>query len=273
MRFSDLWPKIQNLSALRDLSPRPGGANALVRVNIERNTDLDVLSGTVRERFRNLRPGERAEILYEISEKTKQVVVDLTNVVPELPPDQQNALFWDDIFINIHSAQTSSDPYTPGGDYVASGFTFGDTFVINDPEPGIMRITIMGDMTNAGRISADVMVTSSREPSPGFTAQGRLREGQIDVVSVKLPSANVAEFRLEWNEHWGKYPTNDLDLWVEDPNGVVERLVGSTLSSPEVIRISNPTPGIWKFYMIGFGIPKGADRWELRVTADGKLVK
>lgn len=248
--------------------PRP---NDRVEDNIEANTNLTVVGGAVRQRFRNLKPGQTGEILYEVTEKTEQVVVDLSNVSASLPAGQQNQLFGDDIFLNIHSAKTSS--HGPFGDYPVFAYTVGGTFVVDDPEPGIMRITLMGDYSNAGTVSADVTVTSTREPVPVITAEGRVSQLELIPIRVRIrPGVQQAEFRLEWNGDWGKYPTNDLDLLIQDPNGVVDGASGATLNDPEAVMVTQPVPGVWTFYVHGFAVPSGTDRYQLRIFLDGQVV-
>jgi hypothetical protein len=53
----------------------------------------------------------------------------------------------------VHTSKTSA---IGEGDYPVFTFTTGGTFVVNDPEPGVMRVTVGGDWINAGTISADV---------------------------------------------------------------------------------------------------------------------
>src|SRR5262249_28438069 len=102
-----------------DQLPTPPNPNQNVPVNIQRNTDLHVDHGTVKESFNKLKPGQRGEILYEVQDHTTQLTVNLSNIKPTLPPSQQNKFFGDDIFLNIHSAKTSA---TRSDDYFTSDF-------------------------------------------------------------------------------------------------------------------------------------------------------
>ena len=105
---------------------------------------------------------------------TRQVIVVLSGVTPALPPAEQNQLFGDDILLTVHSAKTSA---IGEGDYKV--FTFspsGGTFVVDDPEEGIMRVTVNGDWTNAGDIGATVNVYSVTDPVPQLTTAGQDRE-------------------------------------------------------------------------------------------------
>ena len=63
--------------------------------------------------------------------------VTLNNIVPTLPPAQQNQLFGDDLLFAVHSAKTSAQGE---GDYLAFEFVASDqTFVFDRPETGLMQ--------------------------------------------------------------------------------------------------------------------------------------
>jgi subtilisin family serine protease len=241
-----------------------------VKVNVERGTALDVRDGFVAEHAASLLPGQRHDILYRVGPNTRQVVVSLFNVTPALPPAQQNQLFGDDVLLSVHTAKVSS---IGEGDYPVFEFTSGGTFTIDDPEAGVMRITVSGDWTNAGAVSADVSIVSLKEPLPKFTTQGKIEHGDLIAVPVPVPAGIAqAEFRLGWREDWGSYPASDVDLVLVDPNGATNT-DGATLDNPEVVVIKNPAPGTWVALLSGFEIHTRFDRYELRVSLDGNVVK
>ena len=79
--------------------------------------------------------------------------------------------------------------------------------------------------------------------------------------------------RLEWDGHWGMYPTNDLDLILIPPSGPVN-VAGATANSPERAAVANPVPGQWIAVVDGFSIAtKNGDKFSLRVAIDGTVVK
>jgi subtilisin family serine protease len=253
-----------------DTAPSAGNTNSSVQVNIEKNTDLNVRDGFVRQTISGLKPGQRSDILYRVSPNTKQVVVTLSNVTPANPPSGQNQLFGDDILIAIHSAKTSS---IGEGDYKTFSFSSGGTFTVNDPETGIIRVSVNGDWTNAGTISADVAIVSVTDPVPQFTTQGRIGPGQLIAMPLTIPAGVAkADFRLSWREDWGQYPLNDLDLILIAPNGAVN-VDGAGLNSPETASIDHPLAGTWTVLLNGFEINTGDDKYELRIALDGKVVK
>jgi Subtilase family len=244
-------------------------SNPSVKVNVEQGSFLKVRDGFVTDHAANLIPGERYDLVYNVTPNTSQVVVMLTNVTPSLPPAQQNQLFGDDILLAVHSAKTSA---IGEGDYKVFTFTTGGTFVINNPETGLMRITVNGDWTNNGTISADVAVISTKDAVPQFSAQGKIGDQQLLAFPVTVPAGvNQADFRLRWNEDWGTYPTADVDLILLAPNGTVN-LNGATLNNPEEAIVANPMPGTWFAIVAGFEIDTGSDKFELRVALDGKVV-
>ena len=253
-----------------DTSPSPGNPVKSVKANVEKRTDLNVRDGFVSEAVAGLRPGQRHDILYRVSPNTKQVVIALTGVTPALPPAQQNQLFGDDILLAVHSAKTSA---IGEGDYKVFSFTTGGTYLVNDPETGLMRVTVNGDWTNAGTIGATVSIFSVTEPIPQLTAEGKIVAGQTLVFPVNVPSGvSKAEFRAGWREDWGNYPTNDIDLILVTPGGSFN-LAGATLSNPEVAVVTNPAPGQWYALVDGFEVPTGTDKFEFRVSLDGKVVR
>lgn len=254
-----------------DALPDSSKFNMNVKVNVEQHTSLRVRNGSIEESPTNLKPGQRHEIVYNVTPNTKQVVVALTNVTPALPPAEQNQLFGDDILLSIHSAKTSAIGET--GDYPVFEFATGGTFVVSNPETGLMRITISGDSTNAGLISADVAVFSPTEAIPQLSTQGKITDQQQLAFPLAIPNGvSRAEFRLGWREDWGHYPSADLDVILVSPTGDVTS-DGATLNNPEVAAVNDPMPGNWSVLVSGSNIPLATDKFELRVTLDGRVVK
>jgi subtilisin family serine protease len=254
-----------------DALPTPPGFVKSVKVNIENGTSLDVRNGFVVEHVSNLLPGQRAEIPYRVNPNTAAVVVQLFNVTPSLPPADQNVFFGDDILLAVHSAKTSRQP--GDGDYQVLTFTTGGTFPIINPEPGVLRVTLNGDWTNAGTVSADVAILSLAAPVPQITQQGKLADGDFVVIPVAIPAGvSEAQFRLAWREDWGNYPTADLDMFIFDP-GANFVAFGASLDNPEHAAVESPVAGTWFVLLDGFEVPSGTDKFVLRVSADGRVLR
>jgi hypothetical protein len=224
----------------------------------------------VRLKTSDLKPGERFEVLYRVLPNTSRVIVTVSDFDAALPSGQQNPLFGDDVFLRVHSAKTSA---IGDGDYLVTAFTKGSTYEINNPEEGLMRVTLSGTWTNAGAVSGRVSIVSDTNPLPSFTAQGKISQGQTLVFPVNIPAGvGEAEFRLSFHDDWASYPTNDIDMLLVKPDGSLV-LDGATLNAPERVIVNNPAPGTWYVLVDGFAVYGSSERFELRVTLDGQLVK
>jgi subtilisin family serine protease len=235
-----------------------------VRTNVQNNTTLIVRAGVVNDAIRGLKPGQRHDLLYNIPRNTRLVTINVSPIETSLPPEEQNALFGDDINLFIHTAKTSA---FNSGDYAVNTFTAGGSFTVPNPEPGIMRVSLSGDWSNAGTVSTEVTVTSTVEPPPpGITISGSLRASRKVAIPVAIPkSIKTARFQLSWRNDWGHYPTNDMDLILRDPKGN-KITTGSTFNSPEFVQINDPAAGIWFVIIDAFDLPTGIDDFKLRVT-------
>ncbi|MCI0567432.1 MAG: S8 family serine peptidase [Acidobacteria bacterium] len=253
-----------------DALPVPTPPVKSVKNNVESIAGLPVFNGSVQQSVGPLKPGQRGEIIYEVTPNTAQVVVTLSNFSASLPPAQQNALFGDDIFLTIHRAKTSRQPGTTG--YFVRTFTEGGQFVLNNPEFGLIRVTLNGDWTNAGDVSADVSIVAAVDPTPQLTDQGKIHQGDVLTRNVTIPvGASVAEFRALWREGYSHYPSNDVDMVLVDPDGLINT-AGATLSDPERVVLANPKPGVWQVLLFGFEVHSIDDKYELRVSVDGNVI-
>jgi hypothetical protein len=239
-----------------------------------------------------LLPGQVAHFFVHSRKDTDLLRITLDNIVPELPLGQQNVFFKDDILLEVVDAPTSFAVrrlLPPADRFIEAPGPF--TLEVRNPQTGIVRIAVMGASTNAGRISTDLIIEQERNPQGHSTAKGKVSQGEVDVVQVEIaPGTARAVFELSWKEHWGHYPTDDLDLILFDPDGAASFL-GATFSSPERVLLSDPLDGIWTLVVEGFTVHDDADddrekraaqrrqgtrrrpsdaesKWELRVTAD-----
>lgn len=206
----------------------------------------------------DLLPGQVAHFFIQTDADTDVLEIGLSNLVPQLPPSEQNMFFGDDLFVVVQDAVTSTEST------LASGFINADTtLVANSPQAGLVRVAVMGDWTNAGRISADLDIRAIGGTSPKNYAHGRLQEGEDRILTVQVSEdATTATFELRWQQDWGAYPTDDLDLIVIDPQGdpVIEIgpdgpfLPGATLNSPELVVIEDPAAGDYTVLIQGFTV-------------------
>jgi hypothetical protein len=235
--------------------------------------------GRFTTRITNLRPGQVAHFFVPSDALTESLSVQLTNIVPALPPEQQNQLFGDDLLVHIVDAPTSF------AETRAAAFVSADqVFTVDRPQTGLVRVAVMGDWTNAGRISTTLTITRTRKLTLPSTL-GIVRQDDQIPFEFDVPAGTTAlEFKLAWLQNWGRYPTNDIDLLLIDPAGNMN-VDGATIASPEQVTIANPTPGRWTAVVQGFtlhdlrGEPEDEDNnlrfdaFTLRATANGKLLK
>jgi hypothetical protein len=77
-------------------------------------------------------------------------------------------IYEDTLTSGIHGSRTTDFPGE--GDYSNQFEHFRTgTRIVNNPEPGLMRIAVNGSWRNAGDVSVDVSVSSLTDPIPQFT--------------------------------------------------------------------------------------------------------
>ncbi len=241
-----------------------GPAKKKVTQNVHEGAGIQPInSSSFTTHIPDLRPAERREFYYVVSKNTAQVRVTLFNVAPALPASQQNAFFGDDLLFAVHSAKTSA---IGEGDYLAFDFVNGaKSYVFDRPENGVMRVTVNGDWTNAGKIATDLAIEEVAAPLSKKDFKGKISQGELVTHTVDIPAGTASvTFSLSWDNDWSSYPTNDLDMYVRSPGGVLNTS-GATLNSPEVVTITNPQPGTWTIFVDGFTIFGKDDKYEIRV--------
>ncbi len=233
------------------------------------------------QRIENLLPGQVAQFFIPSDPRTSRLIVRVSDITPELPPAQQNPLFGDDVFFAVVDAPTS---VAVGR---ASIFTAaGETATIDHPQTGLVRLALQGDWTNAGRISATVTITRERSFAGLPSSIGLIKQDDMIPFDIDVP-AGVAELTFEtgWLQNWSRYPTNDIDMVLIDPNGTTNE-EGASVNSPERVTLRNPTAGTWRAVIVGFtifrpdGKPDDPDKTKGRVDlftfqaqADGTTLK
>jgi hypothetical protein len=150
----------------------------------------------------------------------------------------------------------------------------GATFVLegSDLDYGVARIVVVGDETNAGKISATININTEYEWKWKPNYKGKVAEGSSDAYYFNVPTgASTFNIKLAWDDNWGKYPTDDLDLAVYDPDGNFMLLDndfdgdidGLSLDSPERLSIANPMAGEWTMFVDGYTVWKGKEKYDL----------
>lgn len=230
-----------------------------------------------------LGPGRTVDLIFKITEHTSKVEIELNNVM--IDPNPVPAAIPNSIELYLKSAKHGGLPYL-----IDSANVFGDAsivvgdgfinlsgpifpFEVNEwpMEPGLMKLTIEGDFTNNGDVSTDVTIRRIDEKPKPEAEAFKILDGAVAFQPIEMPAGvNEAVFELLWEHNWSMYPTNDLDLFLIDPNGVfVPDFSGATLNSPEQIKVMNPMPGTWTAVVVGFDVFSGRDKYMVEVRADG----
>jgi subtilisin family serine protease len=232
-------------------------------------------SGNVTRHVGPLKPGGREEIFYQVPPNVQAVNLTVTPIHPVGGP--ANQLFGEDLIVSVHSAKTGRHRSLAGdGDYLFSSFVTGSdpfTIPLATTEPGIVRITVSGDWTNAGVMSAEVALAVVQTPAPVQTLIGRIGEFQTIEIPFTVPSgAKILDGHLSWSRGWEGIPLNDIDLVLVDPTGFAS-YGAATLNVPEQTTILDPRPGTWKAQIYGFEMPVRLDKFKLRILVDGAVVR
>jgi subtilisin family serine protease len=268
------WDLLRSGGAPDTTDPLPHAVSN-VAANLTMNAGATVDSGTVTRRVGPLKPGGRAEIFYQVPPNVQAVNLTVTPIHPSDGPTNQ--LFGEDIIVSIHSAKTGRHRTFYGdGDYLYSTFVVGSdpvVFPLDTSEPGVVRVTVNGDWTNAGVMSADLALSVVQVPAPVQTLQGRISEFQTIEIPFTVPAGTQRlEARLSWQKGWEGIPLNDIDLTLVDPHGFPDYGAAS-LAVPEQTLINDPTPGPWKAQIYGYEMPTKVDRFKLRILIDGEVVR
>lgn len=240
-------------------------------------------AGTFSTRVQNLLPGQVAHFFVPTDGDTTQVRFRLTNIVVEAP-GEANQVFGDELFLHVVDAPTSMarthvEAFIDPADVDAI-----TSFVVNRPQPGLMRVALAGAFSNGGPISATLTIERQRVDASGkATSNGDVRQGELIPVVLNVPAGTQKlSVELTWKSDWGRYPTADLDLVLVNPLG--ESKTVTTLDSPERLTIDTPVPGQWTITVHGFSVveppPDAEDAaeaaeesFDLRVFADGRLLR
>jgi hypothetical protein len=233
-------------------------------------------AGAFSQRIEGLLPGQVAHFFVPANTDTHQIRVHVTGIVSEAP-GEQNQVFGDDVLVHIVDAPTSL-----ARTHVEAFIDADNTFVVNRPQPGLMRVAVAGAFSNGGPVSAMLRIERQQNDESGkSSASGRIRQGQVVPVRLDVPAGTQnLTLNLTWKSDWGRYPTADLDLVIVNPLG--ESTSITTLDSPERVSIPAPMPGQWTVSVHGFAVLQAdlseededeKEKFDLRVFADGRLLR
>ena len=137
-------------------------------------------------------------------------------------------------------------------------------------EPGLMRLSLIGDYSNESQVSFKVRVTreNNREQSGVRVSNSVIKSGDTLVVPVEVPEGiNLATFDLTWNRDWSKFPTSDIDMLIFGPDLGLISVDGATLNAPERAVISAPVSGTYYILIDAYELYK-PDNFDLYLTLE-----
>ncbi|KAA3657162.1 MAG: T9SS C-terminal target domain-containing protein [Calditrichaeota bacterium] len=235
--------------------PDVGLGSASVADNIKYACDNHIKLVSSNQYYREtgwMVPGERTEFFIEVGAKNAGYSMQV-EVTPENAPEDQNLLFGDDCEIVVESAWTSrSNPL-----YFNYTTSANITLTEDMLDFGIIRLTVMGDYTNAGRVKANVYIEElNQSPTVSPVVSGSISEGYSHLYGFTIESEKTdVDLALVWDHDWASYPTNDLDLIIWDiTNGGVLFDLAASLDTPERLTLASLPAGQYIVEVNGFTV-------------------
>jgi hypothetical protein len=253
LSVEDALSELQRDTSYGDVAPPLPPTGTLMDI-----TNIPIVGeGVYETSIENLAPGLNQEFIFEITEATDSIKLDITNVW--LNPDEDLGLNSFEVY--IQSAKRTTYAY-----YIETANVWGDaSFYITDDEttwsgpvtgvythgiytrviePGYMKIVIENDFTSYEVISCDIKITvteAEAPPTPDMTITGSLAQGEwTGWIGIPLPpGTEKVIIELWWDNDWTEYPTSDMDMIIYWDMGY--NIDGATMSSPERVVLENPT--------------------------------
>jgi serine protease AprX len=205
--------------------------------------------------------------VFEIGPATSKVTVEVFDIAT---PDNSAYAYWPNALeVHLQSAKRTSVAHPV--EVYWYPFWYGDSFdiVVEDGpwtfwgspwdympmEPGLMKLTLIGDYSNEAPVSFKVRITREnfREPLGNRIANGNIKTDDEIVVPVQISEgASTATFDLTWHRDWSKFPTTDVDMLIFDPDFGLASVDGATMNAPERAVITAPSAGTWYVLILGY---------------------
>ena len=235
------------------------------------------VEGVYSKRAEGLLPSQVEHVFVPITRDTRSIRIRVSDIVSASPGEQNKVFGKDSVLLHVVDAPTSlARSHVPPETFIEVGNEF--TFVITNPQPGLMRMGLAGASSNGAAVSATFTIERHRTDLSGKdTADDEIRQGDVIPVRIDVPAGTqTLRLDLSWDSDWGRYPTGDLDVVLTNPLG--ETTSVATIDSPERLTIQTPVPGTWTVAIHGFAVAPTRssdeeDRFELRVFADGRLLR
>ena len=230
-----------------------------------------------------LRPGEPYDLVFKINAFTSKVYIEIYDIQTI---DNSAYAYWPNALeIHLQSAKRSGIEH-PINVYWYP-YWYGDTAVIEvedgpwtfagldwdyyPMEPGLMKLTLMSDMSNEDSVSFKVRILREnfKEQTGGRVDNSGLKTGEYNIIPVEIPEGtSSATFDLVWNRDWSKFPTTDLDLLVFGPDFSLVNGDGASWNAPERAVVTDPAAGTWYLFVDGFELYGFPDNYDLFMTLE-----
>ncbi|HET9887072.1 MAG TPA: S8 family serine peptidase, partial [bacterium] len=221
--------------------------------------EISIHGGTGHGETPDLAAGETFNFLIQVPEGLASLIFDVSGV--HFSGGEQNPFLGDNLAVTIHSAKRGG-----AGDYI-----YGEELqepvhgiVYRNPEPGTMRVTLMGSFANYGNVSGAIEVRANfNQLVPDQVFEGVLTRDEVAEHSINIPEHIPGLLvALSWHHDWTMWPTFDLDLFAENSAGEV---AAATIDSPELLFVDNPVSGKWTFHVADIGTVLRSEPYTLAV--------
>jgi len=206
-----------------------------------------------------LAAGETFNFLIQIPDGVASLIFDVPAV--QFSGGEQNPFLGDNLVVTIHSAKRGG-----AGDYVYEEELQEPVhgIVYRHPEPGTVRVTMLGGFTNYGKVSGTIEVRANFEQFvPDQVFEGVLTRDEVAEHSINVPEHTPGLLvALSWHHDWTVWPTFDLDLFAENSEGGA---AAASIDSPELLFVDDPVGGKWTFHVADIGTVLRSEPYTLAV--------
>ncbi len=219
---------------------------------------LSLGSGSAWGESPDLQPGRTYSFLMDVPSGVTKLLFEFPDVTVS---GTQNPFVGDGLKVVVHSAKRGG-----AGDYFVyeEPVVPGTTCEVMMPEPGTIRVTMMGLMTNWGPVSGSFSVVAESEPIwPEQEFHGSIGRDGVVVHHFEVPAGLEAlGVGLYWRHDWTRWPTYDLDLLLDSGEYL---LPVASINSPEIALIPNPPAGTWTAQIADIGTVLRREPYDLYV--------